>query len=105
MPQTTDARPTLPVLFRRDRGEVVAVFPTLPADHGGSLTCYAHVGQHGSCDRGWLRDTRRATAAEAAPLLAELRRIYEGGDESVRLVPMQRQTAAMRRAFNEGMAR
>lgn len=35
------------------KGSIDAVFPELPADYYGRyMTCYTHIGQHGSCD--WL---------------------------------------------------
>ena len=68
-----------PVLFRTEKagyckGDVTAVFFMECAEHGNSdrMTCYAHVGQHGSCDAGWLRLTRRATFAEYDALRLEL---------------------------------
>lgn len=66
----------VPVLFRADkRGQfkdsVTAVFPTLPGSPG-MLTCYAHIGQHGSCSKDWLRDTRAAKPDEFAALKREL---------------------------------
>lgn len=64
------------VLFRAERsgpykGSVTAVFPYLEESHG-LVTCYAHVGQHGACSRGWYRGTRPATPNEYADLKAEL---------------------------------
>jgi hypothetical protein len=67
---------SLPVLFRMGEGECVAVFPTLE-DRPGIVTCYAHIGQHGSCSRDWYFGTKKATPEQYAPLLAELRGIYE----------------------------
>lgn len=68
-----------PVLFRISRApvkrgpEVTAVFPTEPADTAGHyMTCYSHIGQHGSCDFGWYHTTRPARPAEYADLKAEL---------------------------------
>lgn len=74
---------TLPVIFRAGkaaemRGEITAVFPTLPWDtHGRELTVYAHVGQHGGASFGWYQGTRAAKPEEYADLLTELRSIYE----------------------------
>lgn len=93
-PTPLDARPALPVIFRADRsgdfkGAVTAVFPTLPGTSDPwTATCYAHVGQHGTCSRGWYSTTRAATEDESADLLAELRSIYERDDDrdAVRLV-------------------
>ena len=67
-----------PVLFRierrkSDHPEVTAVMPTIPgASDWGTMTCYAHMGQHGSCSMGWYNTTRKATPAEYANLKAEL---------------------------------
>lgn len=98
---------TLPVIFRADRsgdhkGSVTAVFPTLPGTSDPwTAVCYAHIGQHSACDRGWYATTRAATPAEYAGLLRELRGIYEEGPDAVRLDIVQRWTAkhdAARRA-------
>lgn len=68
---------TTRVLFRVDtgpefKGTITAVFVD-EVERNGSLGCYAHVGQHGTASREWVRDcTRRATEAEAAPLRREL---------------------------------
>jgi len=93
-------RQTLPVLFRADKqgdfkGHVTAVFPTLPGDSDPwSVTCYAHVGQHGSCTKAWYWTTRPATPAEFADLLCELRGIYSraGDPDAVDLVNVKRWT-------------
>ena len=95
----------LPVIFRAERsgefkGQVTAVFPTVPFGMGGLLTTYAHVGQHGAGDEGWYRATRPATPEEAAPLLIELRSIYECDPDPTRLQVCERWTAAHRKAFN-----
>ena len=79
-PTTTTARdePLTVVVFRVERakrgGGVVAFFPELPADTGGRfITCYAHVGQHGSADWNYVTTrTRPATPAEYGPLAHEL---------------------------------
>jgi len=88
-----------PVLFRvaraprRDGADVTAVFPCEPADTTGNImTCYAHVGQHGSCGYGWYITTRPATPAEYADLLAEL----ESAPFGYRLTVYQRMTAQHR---------
>ena len=67
------------VLFRVERagefkGTVTAVFPD-EVTHVAStelMTCYGHIGQHGSCSRDWLRTTRPATPEEYASLKSEL---------------------------------
>lgn len=79
-----NASEKLDVLFRRSRrkepeglaAEVTAVFPTECGTNRYDMTCYAHVGQHGTCDSGWYNATRKAKPDEYADLLAELRQIY-----------------------------
>lgn len=70
----------LDVLFRatgpRKNPDVTAVFPTECGTNRYDMTCYAHVGQHGTCDSGWYNTTRKAKPAEYTALLTELRRIY-----------------------------
>jgi hypothetical protein len=96
----------LPVIFRADTsaefaGIVTAFFPTLPADyHGQQMTCYAHIGQHGGASFDYYASTRPATEAESVDLLAELKRIYEGGADPVQLQPCNRIAPAHRVAFN-----
>lgn len=96
-------RPSLPVIFRAEWNDspktgnvhVTAVLPTLPGTRDPwTATCYAHVGQHGSCSRQWYWTTRPATEAESADLLAELRGIYSRPDdpEAVDLIPVKRWT-------------
>jgi hypothetical protein len=87
-------RDTLPVLFRFSDGEVVAVFPTFPGTCGADFTVYAHVGQHSVGTFGWYYTTRRATPEEYAPLLKELRRIYESEPGDPALDVRQRFTSA-----------
>lgn len=66
------------VIFRHHEDETFAVFPAIPSDYHGNMLCYAHIGQHGSCSPAYYAASRPATADEIAPLLAELRRVYEG---------------------------
>lgn len=65
-----------PVLFRAERTkelEVTAVFPTLASDnHGHSMQCYAHIGQHSGCSFDWYNGTRAAKPEEYAALKREL---------------------------------
>lgn len=57
------------VSFRQDKdGEVTAVF----LDRN-PMECYAHIGQHSSCDAGWVRSTK--VARNYADLKAEMERI------------------------------
>ncbi len=69
-----------PVIFRAERssphkGDVTAVFPTIPGDYSGSMTCYAHIGQRSACSLGWYLQTRPAEPADYRPLLEELQAI------------------------------
>ena len=74
-----------PVIFRKQRGEVVAYLPSLPANHG-RIVNYVHVGQHGEADTEFYRSGKAATETEYMPLLSELRQIYETGDSPTKLV-------------------
>ncbi len=81
----------IPVLFRAERsgqfkGDVTAVFPTLPASGPDEMTCYAHVGQHSGCTRAWYYGTRPATPDEYASLLAELTGIYCTEGDTLKIV-------------------
>ena len=62
--------------FRND-GEVIALFPQIPASNEGYLCqSYMHVGQHGAADTGIVTSrTRLAMPKEYRPLLKELREI------------------------------
>lgn len=77
----TKSAPTLPVIFRVYARELCAYFPTERFDESGNITCYAHVGQHGGASPFWLSKGRLAKPEEYADLLAELRGIYESGDD------------------------
>lgn len=99
---------SLPVIFRAEKrgdhkGEITAVFPTLAADMQGNFTVYAHIGQHGAGTLPWYWQTRAAKPDEYAPLLAELRGIYEralcDGDTIYKLQICQRFTSHHRRAL------
>ena len=63
-----------PVIFRMWKdGEVIALFPTIPADMGNSCLSYVHIGQHGAADYDFvIRTTQPATQKDYAPLFAEL---------------------------------
>lgn len=54
------------------KGEVTAIFPYEIANYEGSMMCYAHMGQHGSCCSEWLNSTTLATEEEYSALLSEL---------------------------------
>lgn len=61
------------VIFRKYHdGEILALFPELPADRK-HCTCYAHVGQHSAADyQGCIRSSRPATPDEYKALAREL---------------------------------
>jgi hypothetical protein len=63
------------VVFRVfPEGDVIALFPKLPAG-GGMITSYQHFGQHGDASPKLIKELRKATKPEYTELLAELRRI------------------------------
>lgn len=75
----SDEPEVLDVIFRRDRKkdpEITAVFPSLCGTNEYDMSCYAHIGQHGSCGMRWYHTTRAATPSQYADLLVELRQIY-----------------------------
>lgn len=94
-----------PVIFRIERrkgGEVTAVFPCEPADMDGrTMTCYAHIGQHGGCSHQFAWSGRRAKPEEYADLKAEL----EGAPYGYRLKVYKRVQPAHRKAFDEEVRR
>jgi len=92
----------LDVLFRVRSGEVTAVFPSECGTDEWDFTCYAHVGQHGSCSRAWYNTTRKAKPAQYESLLAELRQIYAPEYE---LAVKLRMTPAHAKARKAQMAR
>ena len=67
------------VVFRRwrDSGDVIALFPEIPADIFGTYCeAYEHVGQHGGADyHGVIRATLPVERDEAEDLAEELTRI------------------------------
>lgn len=100
-PRRSNNRPVLPVIFRAEKsgdhkGEVTAVFPTLPWTGPRDFTVYAHLGQHGAGTLGWYQQrTRAAKPAEYSSLLRELRQIYEQGPDKVQLKVYSRFTREM----------
>jgi len=65
------------VVFRRwkDTGDVIALFPELPADlDGDHCDAYEHIGQHGGADyHGVIQQTIPCSLNDAAALAQELR--------------------------------
>jgi hypothetical protein len=89
-----------PVIFRKSRGEITAVFPTLPwSVCGDTVTVYAHVGQHGEADWGWYNSTKAAKPEEYAALLSEL----EGFGYRLRVY--RKRTAKHRAEFDAELCR
>jgi hypothetical protein len=75
-------RERLRVIFKMEgRGKdarPVAFFPTMIGSYDWyTMTCYAHMGQHGIAEKGYVRECRPAKPHEYADLLAELQRIYD----------------------------
>ena len=108
-----DKMPKLPVIFKKhfERGsgwEVTAFFPTLPSSYDGStMTCYAHLGQHGGASFGYFLAGKKCKPEEYADLLRELRGIYEHGpdEENFQLVVAQRRSRKMSDEFNAEVKR
>lgn len=97
-----------PVLFRVHRSpkkhgaEVTAVFPCEPHDTAGRyMTCYAHIGQHGSCGLEWYYQTRPAKPEE----YDDLRRELESYPYGYRLKVYQRMQPVHREAFRKEVRR
>jgi hypothetical protein len=99
----THATIATPVIFRADKdGEVTAIFPCEPFDYEGRyMSCYAHIGQHGSCSLEWYRTTRPAAPDEYASLKREL----ESASREYRLKVYRRMTPGHRDAFNAAAMR
>ena len=65
---------TIPIRFVWFQGELTALFPD-KKERNGNITCYAHIGQHGTAAPSLMR-CKRATPAEYKDLLRELTQIY-----------------------------
>jgi hypothetical protein len=74
-----ESTPITLVVFRRwrDNGDIIALFPELPADYQGHYCdAYEHVGQHGGADYlGVVQATKPVALDDAADLIQELQRI------------------------------
>ena len=63
------------VIFRYWKGEVIALFPYIPATRGHCLS-YQHIGQHSGADySGIVATSRPATPKEYTALKTELQSI------------------------------
>lgn len=71
--------PVTQVVFRRwrDNGNIIALFPELPADYLGRFCdAYEHIGQHSGADYyGVILATKPVSPEDAALLARELERI------------------------------
>lgn len=95
------ANKPIPVIFRVWEKELCAYFPTLTWAGPHTITCYAHIGQHGGADRACLQKGRLATPEEYADLLRELRGIYENDRDPEQVFPLvvlQRSPSRSRKA-------
>lgn len=52
---------------------VLAVFPEEIANSCGNVMSYSTVGQHSACSKEYVRELKKATAEQYAPLLQELK--------------------------------
>ena len=79
------------VVFRMFNEEVIAIFPTIPADLQRNCLSYLHIGQHGSADYEYVIDSsRQATSNEYADLKAELEEIGYSPKVCLRRSPQMR---------------
>lgn len=84
------------VIFRWFNGDVIALFPELPAVYEQPWLCdsFMHMGQHGAADCMMvIHHSRPATEAEYAPVRAELER----DPYHYRLSIRKRESSVMRR--------
>lgn len=66
------------MIFKKDtknNNEIIAFMPYEFCNWQGQFTCYAHIGQHSSCDYGYYLQCKPATYQEYKPLLEELKSI------------------------------
>ena len=69
------------IVFRKNKGEISAVFLNEKWTDDYMLTTYARIGQHGGGHIDWLYfDTKPAKKIEYLPLLRELKEIYSDCD-------------------------
>ena len=97
------------VVFRRwrDNGDVIALFPELPADiYGDYCDAYEHVGQHGGADyHGVIQHTKPCSLNDAADLAAELtdHRLQTEADSASKPHPSRQSAADWQRTFAKTM--
>lgn len=81
-------KPTkIKIIFRKDKKDntITAFFPEEP-ECIGCISCYQHIGQHGTANINYYHETKKATPEEYQELLKELESIYD----SYKLVIRQR---------------
>lgn len=70
------AEKVLFLVHRTDDSPVFAVFPHIVGTNDpATMTCYEHVGQHGTCHMDYVKECRLAGEDEYLELKAELERI------------------------------
>lgn len=92
--QTADA--PVPVIFRVEDGDALAIFPTIPGSPG-MIQCYSHFGQHASGAEQYFRTLRLAKPEQYKALKAEL----EGAPYNYKLKVVKRITPQMRAEFRK----
>ena len=64
------------VIFRKFKGEILALFPHITWNYSGDVTCYAHLGQHGSADYKYvIANSKPINNPESLDLYSELESI------------------------------
>lgn len=72
------------VIFRLDKSEVIAFFPTIPSTlNFWECTTYSHLGQHSGAGIQHYQQTKKATLEQYASLYVELKEIYN--DQTIKL--------------------
>ena len=62
------------VFLKDEEGDIFAYFP-FEEWCNGTMTCYAHMGQHSACHPMYANKCKEATKSELLPLLNEMLRI------------------------------
>ncbi|MEO1208422.1 MAG: hypothetical protein AAFX78_02670 [Cyanobacteria bacterium J06638_20] len=83
------------VIFRADEdGDAIAFFPELPWNLAGDMTCYQHIGQHGSASLEYYRERTfpLRLIEKKVQLRAELESLGYVLEERNRLSPKMNET-------------
>ncbi len=78
MAQRKQSGDVVPVIFKIETNprSVLAVFPAEPGTNSPyTCSCYAHMGQHATCDESYAASLKPAKPGEYADLKRELERI------------------------------